>query len=187
MPLPARGYTVEDVRAMPDDGNRYEVIAGELFVTPGPSWGHQTVLARLHLLIGNYVERHHLGVALFAPFDVVFGPTTLVEPDLLFVRIDHLGRATEQELRGPPDLTVEVISPGSKRADRGRKRVLYQDEGVTEYWIVDPEQRLIEVWRQEAGTAEVHAATLTWRPDPVVEALVIDVPELFRDRTRHVT
>ena len=85
MPSETRLYTVEDVRAIPDDRNRYETIAGELFVTPAPSLRHQQVLARLFLAIGNYVERHGLGYVWFAPLDVVLGPLTLVEPDLLFV------------------------------------------------------------------------------------------------------
>ena len=179
MPVPTHLYTVEDVRAMPDDGNRYEVIAGELFVTPAPNLRHQTVLARLYLLIGNYVDRHHLGLALFAPTDVVLGPTTLVEPDLLFVRAVRLGIATAQEFKAAPDLAIEVISPSSSRADRGRKRALYQDEGVTEYWIVDPELEHVEVWRPGAATPELHRETLSWRPEASVEALIIDVPALF--------
>ncbi len=157
MPVPTHLYTVEDVRAMPDDGN----------------WRGCTCCS------ANYVERHHLGLALFAPTDVVLGPTTLVEPDLLFVRAARLGIATQQEFTAPPDLAVEVIAPSSSRADRGRKRALYQDEGVTEYWIVDPELGQVEVWRPGAATPEVHRGALSWRPDHAFEALIIDVPALF--------
>ncbi len=165
---------------MPDDGNRYETIAGELFVTPAPGSRHQTVLARLFLLLGNYVERHHLGQLWFAPLDVVFGPMTLVEPDLLFLRSDHSGLVTEREIAGAPDLAVEAISPSTARTDRGRKRALYQEEGVAEYWIVDSELRQVEVWRPGALAAEVHTATVRWQPDPRVEAITINLAEVFR-------
>lgn len=166
---------------MPDDGRRYETIAGELFVTPAPGTRHQRILAELHLLIGNYVKCHQLGEAWFAPLDVVFGPMTLVEPDLLFVRAKRLGIVTERELTGPPDLAVEVLSPSTKRTDRGRKRALYQDENVAEYWIVDPELRRVEVWSPGATEAEVYTTVLNWQPDPAVEALTIELAEVFGD------
>ena len=180
MPSATRSYTVEDVRAMPDDRNRYETIAGELFVTPAPGSRHQTVLARLFLVLGSYVERHHLGQAWFAPLDVVFGPITLVEPDLLFVRADRLEVVTEREITAAPDLVVEVISPSSTRTDRGRKRALYQEVGVAEYWVVDCDLRQIEIWRPGSLAAEAQRTTLSWQPDPQVEALKLDLGEIFR-------
>jgi Uma2 family endonuclease len=179
MPSVTRLYTVADVRALPDDGNRYETIAGELFVTPGPSLRHQRVLSRLHLLLGTYITQHHLGEVLFAPTDVVLGPMTLVEPDLLFVRRDRAHIATEQELTGPPDLVVEIISPSSARTDRGRKRALYQEEGVTEYWVVDCDLARIEVWRPGAMAAEIYAEVLRWQPDPGVDGVAVNLKELF--------
>ncbi len=180
MPSATRLYTAADIRSMPDDGNRYETIAGELFVTPAPGTRHQRVLAHLHLVLGNYVTRHQLGDLLFAPTDVVFGPMTLVEPDLLFVRRDRAHIITERELTGPPDLAVEVISPSSARTDRGRKRALYQDEGVTEYWIVDCDLGRVEVWRPGATAADVRAGTVAWQPDPAVPPLTIDLADIFK-------
>jgi Uma2 family endonuclease len=180
MPSAARLYTVEDVRAMPDDGRRYETIAGELFVTPAPSPRHQTVLGRLHLILGAYVERHALGRLWFAPLDVVLGPMTLVEPDMLFVHRDRLDIVTARDVAGAPDLVVEVLSPGTARTDRGRKRALYQDERIGEYWVVDAEQAQIEVWRPGATAAVAMRDVLSWRPDPSVEPVTISLPELFR-------
>ncbi len=176
-----RLYSVGDVRALPDDGNRYEVIAGELFVTPAPGGHHQTVLGRLYLLLGNYVEWHAIGQLWFAPLDVVFGPMTLVEPDLLFLHRSRRGLLAARDLPAAPDLAVEVVAPSSARTDRCRKRALYQDEGVTEYWVVDLEARQVEVWRPGATAAQVHRETITWQPDPAVEPLVIALPEVFRD------
>lgn len=181
MPSATRLYTVDDVRAMPDDGRRYETIAGELFVTPAPSTRHQTILGRLHLILGNYVERHRLGRLWFAPLDVVFGPMTLVEPDMLFVHRDRVAIVTERDVSGAPDLTIEVLSPGTARTDRGRKRALYQEEKIGEYWVVDAEKNQIEVWRPGAMEAQVERQALTWRPDFSVEPITVFLPELFRD------
>ncbi len=180
MPSVTRRYTIDDVRALPDDGNRYETIAGELFVTPAPSLLHQRALARLHLLLGTYVERHQLGEVFFAPLDVVFGPMTLVEPDLLFVARSRSHVLTEREVAGAPDLAVEVVSPSSARTDRGRKRALYQETGVREYWIVDVELRQVEVWRPGARAAEVQRERLAWQPEPSVLPLEIELEALFR-------
>ena len=180
MPSVTRLYTVEDVRALPDDGNRYETIGGELFVTPAPGIPHQTVLARLFAALWPYVEQHGLGRLWFAPVDVVFGPLTLVEPDLLFVSRLRLDILSERDVSGAPDLVVEAISPSTKRTDRGRKRALYQEGGVREYWIVDAELRQVEVWRPGAMAAEVQRERLTWQPEPAVEPLEIDIRALFK-------
>ena len=165
---------------MPDDRNRYETIAGELFVTPAPSLRHQAVLARLHLVLGTYVERHQLGNLLFAPLDVVYGPMTLVEPDLLFVSSQRRRVLTEREVIGAPDLVVEVLSPSTARTDRGRKRALYQETGVREYWVVDAERNLVEIWRPGANEAEVRTDVAHWTPDPSIEPLTIDLAAIFK-------
>jgi Uma2 family endonuclease len=180
MPSVTRLYTVEDVRAIPDDRNRYETIAGDLFVTPAPSARHQVVLGRLFLAVGSYVERHRLGLACFAPLDVVYGPMTLVEPDLLFVSSKRREVLTEREVIGAPDLVVEVLSPSTARTDRVRKRALYQETGVREYWIVDAEQNRVEIWRPGAKEAEVHIDVVHWTPDPSIEPLAIDLPAIFK-------
>lgn len=180
MPSVTRLYTVEDVRALPDDRNRYETIAGELFVTPAPSLRHQGVLGRLHLAIGPYVERHQLGNLWFAPLDVVYGPMTLVEPDLLYVAASRRHILTQQEVTAAPDLVVEVLSPGTARTDRGRKRALYQETGVREYWIVDAEQNRVEIWRPGAMEAEVRSDVVRWQPDPSIDPLTIDLNAIFK-------
>jgi Uma2 family endonuclease len=180
MPSVTRLYTVEDVRSMPDDHNRYETIAGELFVTPSPALRHQDVLARLFLAMGPYVEQHQLGHLWFGPLDVVYGPTTLVIPDLLFVAASRRDILNEREVTAAPDLVVEVLSPGTARTDRGRKRALYQETGVREYWIVDVKQNRVEIWRPGAIEAEVCYDTVRWQPDLAFQALTIDLEHLFR-------
>jgi Uma2 family endonuclease len=180
MPSVTRLYTVDEVRALPDDRNRYETIAGELFVTPAPSARHQTVLGRLFLAIGLYVERHRLGNVWFAPLDVVYGAMTLVEPDLLFLAAARRDVLTEREVTAAPDLVVEVLSPSTARTDRGRKRALYQETGVREYWIVDADQNHVEIWRPGALEADVRSDVVNWQPDASIGALRIDLQEIFR-------
>jgi Uma2 family endonuclease len=180
MPSVTRLYTVDDVRSLPDDGNRYETIAGELFVTPAPNLRHQRVSGRLYILLATYVERHQLGEVFYAPLDVVFDPMTLVEPDLLFVARARGQLLTEREVAGAPDLAVEVVSPSSARTDRGRKRALYQETGVREYWIVDVDLRQVEVWRPGAMAAEVRRDVISWAPESSVQPLDIALDSLFK-------
>ena|SRR2546423_5396381 len=183
MPSGTRLYTVADVRAIPDDHNRYETIDGELFVTPAPSLLHQEILGRLYLIMGSYVKAHELGHLWFAPVDVVYGRMTLVEPDMLFVASRRREILTEREITAAPDLVIEVLSPGTMRTDRGRKRALYQQTGVREYWIVDAELNRVEIWRPGAMEAEVRADFVNWRPEPLIEGLRIDLPDIFRPLT----
>ncbi len=185
MPMPVlpdrsrRDWTADEIRALPDDGNRYEVIDGELFVTPAPSWLHQHAAFELGMLLRPFVESAGLD-CLIAPAEVAFSQQRSVEPDLFVVpRID--GRRAEhfEEVRRLV-LAVEVISPSSARADRYNKRHLYQSEGVPEYWIVDAHARFVERWRPGDEAPEILLDTLTWAPREGVEPLVIDLAAYFR-------
>jgi Uma2 family endonuclease len=165
--------------ALPADGNRYEVLDGELFVTPAPSWAHQRVVGRLHRLIDPYVEAHRFGWAQLSPADLTFAANRLVQPDLFVVPAreggpPHAWRDVKELL-----LAIEVLSTSTARADRHRKRLIYQDEGVSEYWIVDADARVFERWRPHDTRPEIITDTLEWQPLPHVDALRIDVPEFF--------
>jgi Uma2 family endonuclease len=180
MPAPSTEWTVDMVHALPDDGNRYEVIDGELFVTPAPSPVHQRAVRELLLLIAPYVTAHAIGDALMAPADVVYGPRKMVQPDLFVMPL--VGGApprTWMEV-GHLILAVEVLSPSTRRADRGKKRDLYQDKGVPEYWVVDLDDRLVERWLPNDASPETLTERLEWKPDRSVETLAIDLPEYFR-------
>ena len=171
-------WTVEMVHALPDDGNRYEVIDGELFVTPAPSPVHQRAVRELLYIIGPYVTAHAIGDALMAPADVVYGPRKMVQPDLFVLPL--VGGApprTWMEV-GHLILVAEVLSPSTRRADRGKKRDLYQDKGVPEYWVVDTDARTVERYRPD-DSFEILTESLEWRPDHDVPALVIDLPAYF--------
>ena len=174
-----RDWTVDEVRALPDDGNRYEVIDGDLLVTPAPSWLHQQAAMEFLFLVRPYAHRCALDCYI-APAEVAFSPRRSVEPDLFVVPRMDGRRATHFEEVQRLVLAVEVISPSSARADRYRKRHLYQSEDVPEYWIVDPDARFVERWRPGDDAPEIVVESLAWTPQEDVEPLVIDLAALFR-------
>ena len=148
MPLPQ--ITWDYVQQLPDDGNRYEAIEGDLYVTPAPSVRHQTILKRLHRELMRVLEDPSHGDVGFAPLGVHFPATGEgVQPDLLFVSNERRGIIAPYELKGAPDLVVEILSPTTASRDTGLKLVLYERQGVGEYWIVDPDAAAVDVWRFE--------------------------------------
>jgi len=174
-----RDWTVDEVRALPDDGNRYEVIDGELFVTPAPSWLHQRAVIELLFLVRPFADSRGLD-CLVAPAEVAFAQRRSVEPDLFVVPMVEGRRMTRFEDVKRLVLAVEVISPSSVRADRDKKRHLYQSEGVPEYWIVDPDASIVERWRPGDAESEVLTERLDWQPEPAHAPLVVDLPAYFR-------
>jgi Uma2 family endonuclease len=140
--------TYEDFLLFPDDGKRHELIDGEHCVTPSPGVRHQRVLQHLNRLLDRFVEEHGLGKVFFAPLDVLLSQHDVVEPDLMFISNERASILTVANLRGAPDLAVEVLSPSSRRQDEVLKRGLYERAGVDEYWLVDPEAETVKVFRR---------------------------------------
>lgn len=172
-------YTAEDVRSLPDDGNRYETVHGELLVTPAPRLWHQEVCGRLYAALRAYLEQNPVGHVMASPADISWGPDILVQPDLFVAALDEvrtLDWARVRTLR----LAVEVLSPSTARYDRFTKRRLYQEVGVSVYWVVDPEARLVEEWAPQAAFPVVHRAALTWSPDGASEPFTLGLGQLFR-------
>jgi Uma2 family endonuclease len=133
-----RPLTYDDLLQMPDDGQRYEVINGELIVTPAPTADHQRVFLRLVRLLDEYAREPGRGELFPAPFDVVLGHNDVVEPDLVYLSSTRDRVPGDQnKIDYAPDLVVEIISPTSRRIDRVRKMALYARAGVTEFWIAD--------------------------------------------------
>ena len=145
--------TYEDYVHFPEDGQRHELIEGDHHVTPAPNTRHQEISLNLTRYLGPFVADQGLGKLFVAPFDVVLGPTDVVQPDLLFLRNEHLERLTEAHLRGAPDLAVEIVSESTRGRDEITKRHLYARHGVAEYWIVDPVTETVKVHRlaEEGG------------------------------------
>ena len=147
-------WTYEDYLALPEEGLlRYEVIDGELYMTPVPNIRHQRVIGNLHFLFRTFLHRQPLGEIFLSPCDVIFSHTPLqyVEPDLGFVSKERSAIVTEQNIQGSPDLVVELLSEGTEKRDRREKFSLHERFGVREYWIVDPETEMVQVFRLSGG------------------------------------
>jgi Uma2 family endonuclease len=137
--------TYDDYVSLPDDRNRYEIVDGELAVTPSPRVSHQRVSGNLYRPLHRYVQENASGLLLYAPVDVILDRSTVVVPDLVFVRTERTAIVNERGIDGAPDLVVEILSKGTARRDRGVKLQLYARFGVEHYWIVDPARRIVEV------------------------------------------
>jgi Uma2 family endonuclease len=139
--------TWQDVQQLPDDGNRYEAIEGELYVTPAPSLRHQRISMRLTVILNQLLIEPGLGELFYAPVGVEFPATEEgVQPDIVFVSNERRGILADPCIRGAPDLVIEILSPTTAGRDRGVKRKLYEQQGVKAYWIVDPEAAAVEMW-----------------------------------------
>jgi Uma2 family endonuclease len=179
MPRLDTDWTAAQALALPDDDWRYEVLDGELVVMPPPSWAHQIAVEELFLLLHAYVREHALGWVNLSPSAVVLSERRLVQPDV-FV----LPRTAGPAPRAWTDITalllaVEVLSPSTARRDRVQKRRMYQEFGVTEYWVVDPEQRVVERWGAGDDVPVVCRETLSWQPAGATVPLVIHLAHLF--------
>lgn len=141
--------TYDDYCLLPDDGKRYQVIEGELFVSPAPRTTHQRIIVQLMAMLHAHVEAHDLGVVYVAPTDVLLGPTTVVQPDILFIRRENTGIITELNIQGPPDLCIEILSPGTESVDRERKMAVYARYGVQEYWIINPLRQSVSIYGRD--------------------------------------
>jgi Uma2 family endonuclease len=172
-------YTADLVRALPDDGRRYEVVHGELLVTPAPRAWHQEIVTRLLVALRAYLDRHPAGHVLPSPADISWSDDTLVQPDVFVVPLEE-ARTLDWRRMQTLLLAVEVLSASTARADRFTKRRLYQERGVPAYWIVDPDRRCVEVWTPEAAFPAVESEAVTWQPAGSDEALTIRLEELFR-------
>ncbi|HEV2494461.1 MAG TPA: Uma2 family endonuclease [Terriglobia bacterium] len=156
MPVDIR-LTYDDYCLLPNDGKRYEIIDGELFVTPSPRRSHQKVLGNLYYYLTQFVKNTGIGEVYPAPFDVVFSQFDVVEPDILYVSKVRSSVLTEKNVQGAPDLVIEVISPSTADIDRTTKLKLYARFGVQEYWIIDPDGPSAEVYRREKAGLELGA------------------------------
>jgi Uma2 family endonuclease len=173
-------YTADMVRALPDDGNRYEVVHGELLVTPAPRLWHQEIVGRIFLALRAYIDREASGLHVLAsPADISWSDDTLVQPDLFVVPVAE-ARTLDWMRVKDLQLVVEVLSPFSKRTDRFTKRRLYQERRIPVYWVVDCDERLVEVWTPEAAFPVVERERLIWQPRGARPDFTLELEELFR-------
>jgi Uma2 family endonuclease len=172
-------YTADMVRALPDDGNRYEVVHGELLVTPAPRLWHQKIVTRMCAALDDYLRDELVGEALTAPADISWGRHVLVQPDV-FVVPRAEARTLDWAAIRTLLLAAEILSPSSQRADRFTKRRLYQERAVPSYWVVDGDQRQVEVWTPESEFPVVERERLIWLPRGAARAFTLELEDLFR-------
>jgi Uma2 family endonuclease len=173
--------TYDDLLKMPEDSRLREIIDGELIVSPSPSFHHQDIIGALYRVISDYLDEHGVGRVAFAPLDTVLAADQVPQPDLVYVG-KQAGSIIGRVVHGAPDLAVEVISEISRRRDEVRKRALYEQFGVAEYWVVDPEADKVTVYRLTDGRYDdgtIVRATLT---TPLLPGLAIDLAKVFAPR-----
>lgn len=173
-------WTADMVRALPDDGNRYETVHGELLVTPAPRGGHQVLVTRIATALANYLDHEPVGTSLVSPADVSWGRRdVLVQPDV-FVMPGRAGPSLEWADVRALLLAIEVLSPSSLRADRFTKRRLYQERAVPLYWIVDAGERQVEVWTADVEFPLLERERLVWHPAGAAQPFALPLADLFR-------
>jgi len=183
---PGVKLTYDDFLLFPDDGKRHELIDGEHYVTPSPSRKHQAVVWNLAGIIAPYLESHPVGRAFVAPFDVIFSDFDVVEPDVLFISKARLEEVlTTKNVRGAPNLVVEIASRSTRSRDETLKRKLYERFGVEEYWVIEPDDDTIVVYkygdqgyRREFDLAATRGDMLT---TPLLPGLQLPLDRIFKD------
>jgi Uma2 family endonuclease len=179
---PTAGWTYSEYCRLPDDGQHYEVIDGEICVTPAAGITHQRVVRELVSKLGPYIDANELG-EIFFDVDVLFVDRQYLRPDLVFISNPiPEGGLSDRGVEVAPRLVIEVLSPQSHQYDRVKKPPRYRDFGVPEYWVVDPENKTVEVYALAEGIVlpVVQRDVVTFQPDPAIAALSISVPSLFR-------
>ena len=178
---PVLKFTYEDYRTTPED-KRYELLDGDLLMTPAPNLKHQEVQFELGIQLGRFIKERALGKFFFAPCDVVLSDHDVVQPDLLFVsrEREHLLSGGDA-VRGAPDLVVEILSPATAGRDRGYKHALYARYGVAEYWLVDPADETIAIHRLRGGAlavAHTFGRGQTLR-SPLLDGFALELRDVF--------
>ena len=178
---------MEDVRRLREEQEhrpfgpfyRYELIDGELVVTPAPSWTHQEAVRRIARMLEDYLAAHPAGHPYLAPAAVDLAADSSIEPDVFVVPLVEGRRPKRWEEARRLLLAVEVLSPSTARYDRGKKRALYLRRGVPEFWVVDLDARVVERWQAGDERPEIVTDELRWLPEGAAEPLVVDLPAFF--------
>ncbi|HUP62708.1 MAG TPA: Uma2 family endonuclease [Thermoanaerobaculia bacterium] len=176
--------TYEDYVNLPNDGKRYEIIDGELYVNPAPNTKHQRVVGNIWFALESYFREHRIGEVLSSPIDVVLSSTNIVEPDLIVILAEN-AIITERNIQGAPDIVIEVLSDSTRRIDEIAKRKLYERYGVSEYWIADPVIDTAKIYRRGASgfdrVAEISLETGGAITTPLLPGFTLAIHEVFAD------
>jgi len=176
-------YTIHDYWLFPEDNVRREIIDGELHVTPNPIRKHEMAVGGVLKHLRKFLEAHPLGSVHASPFSVVLSETDVVEPDVVFVAAERAAAVTDDGIEGAPDLVVEVLAGPTRRIDETVKRGLYEEAGVREYWLVDPDERTVRIWRAEKQTFAAPLDLMALAEDaiesPLLPGFSLPLPQIF--------
>ena len=176
-------FSYRDYRSLPEsDTKRYELIEGELIAVPSPSTYHQRIAGNLEYILREFVQTSNLGYIYDAPCDVVLSEENVLQPDILFITRERSQIITKENIQGSPDLVIEILCPSTAERDRTHKRTLYARYGVREYWIVDPDERTVEIMTlREEGSEAVGVYQGEARVEsPLLSGLMIDLKRIFQ-------
>jgi Uma2 family endonuclease len=173
-------YTYEDYIKISDD-KRYELINGELVMTPSPVPNHQRISGKLEFVLRKFITENNLGEVFYAPCDVYLDNENVVQPDILFISKDRLDIIGEKNIKGAPDIVIEIISENSVYRDMVQKKKLYARFNVKEYWIVVPEEKEVEVYIPEGGVCQLYKTytKVDILESPSLKGLKITLKEIF--------
>lgn len=181
-------WTSQDLQALPEDGKRYEIIDGKLYISRQPHWNHQGVCDKLVLFLGSWSRQTGLGYVRSAP-GLIFAEDDDAAPDLVWISKKRLGSALDEDgkLHSAPELVIEVLSPGiaNEQRDRETKRKLYSHRGVSEYWIISWPKRQIEIYRRNPEALLLELVATLYEGDllqsPLLPGFNCQVDEIFED------
>ncbi|HYK05520.1 MAG TPA: Uma2 family endonuclease [Thermoanaerobaculia bacterium] len=185
MTATATKLTYDDYVKLPDDGKRYEIIDGELFVNPAPVPGHQLIVLTLASTLRAYCKERGGGKVLVSPIDVVFADDRIVQPDVVVILAARASIVGKKNVQGRPHLVVEVLSDGTRRYDEIQKRRLYESAGVEEYWVVDPEIERVKIYRLSGGkyvlAAEIDTDNGGNITSPLLPEFALPIADVFAE------
>lgn len=180
----AKLYTYVDYLQLPEDGVRYEILNGELLMSPAPNLGHQRTLREFMYVLTAFLKKKPLGEVLPAPTDVILSDINVLQPDIVLVLREKFDILTRKNIQGAPDLVIEVLSLGTEKRDREGKLAQYSRFGVQEYWMVNHENKWVEVWRREEGELCLHKRLAQHQilTTPLLPGLKIRLAKIFPQR-----
>jgi Uma2 family endonuclease len=176
-------YTYQDYLKL-DDDNQYELIGGELILVPAPRTIHQRIIRRLIKYLGDFVDDNSIGEVLLAPIDILLSEKEKPQPDIFFISAERLNIIKDKHVAGAPDLVIEILSPSTASRDRVEKSKMYYNHGVKEYWIVDPDSMVVEIFVH--GERNWHIADIYSKNDTLYSPLLglkINLVDIFRGLT----
>ena len=174
-------FTIHDYRQMPEDGHLYQVIEGELHMSPSPTRFHQHLVGQIYYIFRRFLDHQPIGKVYLSPLDTFLNAINVFQPEVFYVSTENAAILTDAGAEGAPDLVVEVLSPSTRKHDLGAKRLIYARAGVKELWIVDPITLTLQVYRLQINPQlpeATHDATAHFT-SPLLPGLTLSAAEIF--------